>query len=314
MLVFRPRRASLRAEVARLGLRWFIRPRLHQPSLVHERRANRALEALIPRPPRSTRTTRVDAGGVAADWIVTPKSRDDRFVLFLHGGGYRTGSPATYRHFTWRIASAVGARVLAINYRLAPEHPFPAALDDAMSSYRWLLASGADPRRVAVIGDSAGGGLALALALKLRDEGIPLPAAVVALSPWTDLALTGASLRRNARADPMLSAYDIPRFAEDYLRGADPRHPYASPLYGDLTGLPPTLLHVGSDEILRDDAVRMARRLRRANCRVELEIWPRMPHVWHAMAPFLPEARSAIARIGAFVTEAGRQHGDSEQK
>lgn len=308
MIIVRRGRVSLRAKVARVGLRWFIRPRLDQPTLKDERRASRALDALIPRPPRSTRTIAVDAGGVKANWIVTPQSKEEHCVLFLHGGGYRTGSPSTYRHFTWRIASATGARLLAIDYRLAPEHPFPAALDDAISSYRWLLARGVDPRRLAVVGDSAGGGLALALMLKLRDGGIPLPVAVVALSPWTDLALTGAALKRNARADPMLNADDVPRFAADYLGGSDPHNPYASPLYGDLRGLPPTLLHVGSDEILLDDAVRMARKLQRANCYVELEIWPKMPHVWHAMAPFLPEARFAIARIGTFVTKACRQN------
>src|SRR5262249_31925056 len=150
-------------------------------------------------------------------------------------------------------------------------------------------------------GRSAGGGLALSLLLRLRDHGIPLPAAAVALSPWTDLALTGPSLRLNAKSDPMLNA-DAPRkFVTDYLAGADPHTPYASPLYGDLTGLPPTIIQVGSDEVLRDDAVRMADRMRAAGCRVDLEIWPRMPHVWHAFVPLIPEAGRAIAQIGAFV-------------
>jgi acetyl esterase/lipase len=191
--------------------------------------------------------------------------------------------------------------VLALDYRLAPEHPFPAALDDALAAYRWLLAEGADPRRIAVMGDSAGGGLAFSLLLRLRDQGAPLPAAAVALSAWTDLALTGASLRLNAAADPMLNAEDLPKLAACYLASADPRDPYASPLYGDATGLPPTLIQAGSDEILHDDSTRMADRLRAAGCEVELEIWPRMPHAWHLFAPVLPEARRAIERIGAFV-------------
>jgi monoterpene epsilon-lactone hydrolase len=214
---------------------------------------------------------------------------------------YRLGAPSTYRHFTWRIASAAQARVLVIDYRLAPEHPFPAALEDTVSYYCWLLAEGADPRQIAVIGDSAGGGLALALLLKLRDSGLPLPAAAVVLSPWTDLALTGASLTLNAKLDAMVHAEDVSKFAADYLAGADPRHPYASPLYGDPTGLPPTLIQVGSEEILRDDAVRMAEMMQRANCQAELQIWTRMPHVWHLFAPILPEAREAIAEIGKFV-------------
>ena len=295
------RRASLRTELARLCLRWFIKRRAHHQTIAQARQTFRAMQALIPRPPRGTRTAPVDAGGVKADLIVTPASRADRHVLYLHGGGYRLGSPATYRHFTWRIAAATRARLLAIDYRLAPEHPFPAALDDAVAAYRWLLAERGDPRRMAVVGNSAGGGLALALLLKARNDGLPLPAAAVALSPWTDLALTGASLRLNAESDPMLNADDVPAFAADYLAGADPRNPYASPLYGDPSGLPPTLIQVGDDEILRDDAVRMADRMRGANCHVELQIWPRTPHVWQLLAPLLPEARAAIAEIGGFV-------------
>ena len=214
-----------------------------------------------------------------------------------------TGSALLYRHITWRFAMTAEANLAAIDYRLAPEHPFPAALDDAAAAWRGLLDEGADPRHCAVIGDSAGGGLALALALRLRDEGGPLPAAVVALSPWTDLAITGESCRRNAIADPVLNETDLVHFAAQYLRGADPRNPYVSPLYGDPRGLPPTLIQVGSDEILRDDAVRMAERMRRAGCEIELEIWPRMPHVWHGFAPVLPEARRAITRIGEFVRQ-----------
>jgi acetyl esterase/lipase len=302
LTVGREHRASLRAELARVALRWFVRRRSHHRTIEQERRSYSAMQVLIPHPPRHTKTTPVDAGGVAADWVVTAASRADRHVLFLHGGGYRVGSPATYRHFTWRLAATARARLLAIDYRLAPEHPFPAALDDAVASYRWLLER-SDPRRIAVIGDSAGGGLALAMLLKLRDDGLPLPAAAVALSPWTDLALSGASYVENARLDPMLNVDDVPRFAADYLAGTDARHPYASPLYGDPAGLPPTLLHVGSDEILRDDSVRMAESMRRANGQAELEVWPRMPHVWHAMVPVIPEAGVAIERIGAFLRE-----------
>src|SRR5215472_15738897 len=154
------------------------------------------------------------------------------------------------------------------------------------------------------MGDSAGGGLALSLLLKLRDEGLPLPATAAALSPWTDLALSGPSFEANARSDPLISTEQARRFVRCYLAGADPRTPYASPLYGDPAGLPPTIIQVGSDEILRDDAARMADRMRAAGCRVELEIWPRMPHVWHLFALVMPEARHAIERIGAFVTEA----------
>jgi acetyl esterase/lipase len=292
---------SLRAELVRLGLRGFVkRPR---PSVAAARASIAAVQGWVPAVTAGTQVSSIDVGGVPGELIATPASRPDRHVLYLHGGGYVTGSPALYRNFTWRIASATRARVLAIDYRLAPEHPFPAALDDALAACRWLLGGKAEPRRTAVIGDSAGGGLVLALMLKLRDGGYEHPATAVALSPWTDLALTGASLVRNAKSDPMLVAADARLFAASYLAGADPRLPYASPLYGNPAGLPPTLIHVGSDEIMRDDAVRMAEKMRAARCSVEIEVWPRMPHVWHLFAPVLPEANAAIARIGAFVEQ-----------
>ncbi len=294
-------RISLRAKFVCLGLSWFVKRRARHETLEQSRRRFLVMEALIPYPPRDTETITINVGGVSADRIITPASRPNRHVLYLHGGAYRLGAPSTYRHFTWRIASAAQAQVLVIDYRLAPENPFPAALEDAVSYYCWLLAEGADPRQIVVIGDSAGGGLALALLLKLRDSELPLPAAAVVLSPWTDLALTGASLASNAKFDAMVDAEDVPIFASDYLAGADPHHPYASPLYGDPTGLPPTLIQVGSEEVLRDDAVRMAEKMQRAHCEVELQIWPRMPHVWHLLAPIVPEARKAIAEIGKFV-------------
>jgi acetyl esterase/lipase len=291
----------LRAELARLGLRWFVkRSRRLDPTLAAARASLAGTQTWIPAPPPDTEVSTIDAGGVAGDLISTPASRADRHVLYLHGGGYVAGSPALYRHFTWRIATAARARVLAIDYRLAPEHPFPAALDDAFAACRWLLGGKADPQRTVVMGDSAGGGLTLALLLRLRDGGHALPAAAVALSPWTDLALTGASMVRNAGSDPMLTVADTRFFAGCYLGGFDPRHPYVSPVYGNPAGLPPTLIHVGSDEILHDDAVRVAKNLRAAGCHVEMEVWPRMPHVWHLFAPALPEATKAIARIGAF--------------
>ena len=293
---------SVRSEAVRLGLRWLVKRRNYRElSIAQHRQFASTAERLIPDPPAGTKTLSIDAGGVKADLITTPATAPHRHTLFLHGGGFIIGSPSLYRHVTWRIAEATQARVLAVDYRLAPEHPFPAALEDAVSAYQWLLASGADPRQIAVMGDSAGGGLVFSLMLRLRDEGTPLPGAAVALSPWTDLALTGPSLRLNSAADPMLNAEDPPQFVEDYLAGADPRTPYVSPLYGNPAGLPPTFIQVGSDEVLRDDAVRMADRMRAAGCQVELEIWPRMPHVWHVFVPLIPEARRAIERIGSFV-------------
>jgi len=294
---------SWQAELIRLGARIFLKPGTRPGVTIAVRRLRiEAYERWVRHPPPGTATTEHALGGVPGVRIGLPESRPGRCILYLHGGGYVTGSPALYRHITWRIAASARAEVAAIAYRLAPEFPFPAALDDAASAWHALLAEGAEPQNCVIMGDSAGGGLALALALRLRDEGGPLPAAIVALSPWTDLAMTGQSCSADA-TDPMLNFDDLGPLAARYLAGADPRNPYASPLYGDPHGLPPTLLQVGSDEILLDDSTRMAQRLRDAGCKVTLEVWRRMPHVWHAFAPAMPEALRAIARIGAFAQE-----------
>jgi acetyl esterase/lipase len=295
---------SLRARVMRACLRILVKRSLRADSSVEAaRRRLKLLGRLVPRPPRGTETIAVDAGGVEAVRIATPASRPDRHILYLHGGGYVTGWPGLYRDLTWRLATLCRARVLCIDYRLAPEHPFPAALDDAVAAYRWLLARGADPRRMALMGDSAGGGLVFAAMLRLRDEGVALPAAAVVVSPWTDLALTGESFRLNAAIDPLIPVELAPRVVDLCLAGADPRNPYASPLYGDATGLPPTLILVGGDDVLRDDAVRMAERMRDAGCSVEVEVWPHMWHVWHMLMRVMPEARAALARIATFMQD-----------
>ncbi|NOJ49011.1 alpha/beta hydrolase [Bradyrhizobium archetypum] len=294
---------SLRAELLRLGIRMLLKRRSGHLDVEQWRREMRAIERFVPRPPAGTLTIEVEAGRLAFHQVTTEASQPDRNVLYLHGGGYVSGSPVYYRHFLWRIADALRARVWALRYRLAPEHAFPAALQDAADGYHWLADNTPDIGRLFLMGDSAGGGLALCLLLKLRDEGKALPAAAVALSPWTDLALAGPSLQANAKADPMMNVDDLPEVAKLYLAGTDPRSPYASPLYGDPAGLPPVLIQVGSDEILRDDAVRMAEKLRSYNARSELEIWHRMPHTWQLFAPVLPEARQAIAQIGKFISK-----------
>jgi epsilon-lactone hydrolase len=297
---------SLQAELVRVWLRWSMKRSNHPNVTIAERRRRiAAYERWVPRPARGIEMLDRALGGIPALRVKGRGTQPERQILFLHGGAYVTGSPTLYRHILWRFAVAAEAQVAAIDYRLAPEHPFPAAVEDAVAAWHGLLDESADPSRSVVMGDSAGGGLALALLLRLRDIGSPLPAAAVALSPWTDLAMTGNSLQQNGAADPMENPDDIPYLAACYLGdGGDPRNPYASPLYGDPTGLPPTLIQVGGDEILLDDSVRMAEGMRAAGCEVELEVWPRMPHVWHAFAPVMPEARQAIARVGAFV----RQH------
>jgi epsilon-lactone hydrolase len=260
------------------------------------------IEPFVPGRRKYTEMVPVDANGVPAMRVAVPGSRSDRCILYFHGGGYAVGTAALYRDFLWRVAEAARAHVLFFDYRLAPEHPFPAALDDAVNAYRWV-ADRYDCRHTAFFGDSAGGGLAFAAMLKLRDGGHQLPRAAVALSPWTDLTMSGASWKFNAAADPMMDAGKIPQLAVNYAGGADPAHPYVSPVYGDAHGLPPTLIHCGSDEILRDDAVRMADNMRSSRCEVRIEVWPKMPHVWQLYARILPEGRSAIARIGKFLQD-----------
>jgi acetyl esterase/lipase len=294
---------SLRGELLRLGLRVFMKRRGGRFSVAAWRDSMRDMEKWVPHPPRNTETSVVETGRLRFHRIAVPASRPGRHVLYLHGGAYVSGAPVHYRHFTWRIANATKAHLWALEYQLAPEHPFPAALDDAVAAYGWL-AGMPSARELFIMGDSAGAGLALCLLLRLRDTGARLPDAAVSMSPWTDLALTGASLTENAASDPMLNACALPSLVRCYLAGADPRNPYASPLYGDTAGLPPVLIQVGSDEILRDDAVRMAEKLRQHNARSRLEIWRRMPHVFQLFVPVLPEAHQAIAQIGQFVAEA----------
>lgn len=294
---------SLRAELLRLGLRAFLKPSAGALDLELWRRRMRATERLVPRPPGRCQTTEMRSGGLIFQRVIMPASRPERAVLYLHGGGYVSGGPCHYRHFTWRIADALSATVWVLAYRLAPEHPFPAALEDAAEACAFLAGNASERGRLFVMGDSAGGGLTLALLLKLRDEERSLPCAAIVLSPWTDLALTGPSLKENASADPMLNPSHLPDIARLYLAGCDPRAPYASPLYGDAAHLPPVLIQVGSDESLRDDAVRMAEKLARYNSQSRLEVWPRMPHCWQLCVPVLPEARRAIKQIASFVAE-----------
>jgi epsilon-lactone hydrolase len=273
--------------------------KLHTPFPAVRKNLKR-IEPFVPGRRKYAQMTRVDANGVPGLQVAVPGSRPDRCILYFHGGGYVVGTAALYRDFLWRVATAARAQVLYFDYRLAPECPFPAALDDAIRAYCWVAAR-FKPRHTAFFGDSAGGGLVFASLLKLRDEGFELPRAAVALSPWTDLAMTGPSWKLNAAADPMMDITKIPGVAHAYAAGTDPRHPYVSPLYGDPTGLPSALIHVGSDEVLRDDAVRMADKMRSSGCDVQIAVWPRMPHVWHLYARILPEGRSAMDRIGEFL-------------
>jgi acetyl esterase/lipase len=243
----------------------------------------------------------VDAGGVPGEWITTPEAAHERAIYYLHGGGYVMGSINTHREMISRLTRAAGARALAIEYRLAPENPFPAAVEDSTAAYRWLLSTGVDPARLVIAGDSAGGGLTVATLVALRDAGEPLPAAAVCLSPWVDLEALGESMTIRAEADPMVQREGLLQTAKAYLGDADPRTPLATPLYADLGGLPPLLIQVGTAETLLDDSTRLAERAKSAGVDVALEIWDDMFHVWQFFAEMLPEGQQAIDRIGEFI-------------
>lgn len=247
--------------------------------------------------------TPVDAGGVPAEWIVAPGAADNTVVLYLHGGGYVIGSINSHRDLMARLSRAAGAKVLGLNYRLAPENPHPAAVEDATAAYRWLLAKGTKPNRIVIGGDSAGGGLTLATLVSLRDAGTPLPAAAVCISPWTDMEASGASMKTKAAVDPLVVPGMLENMVKMYLAGNNPRAPLASPLHAEMKGLPPLLIQVGGREVLLDDSTRVAERAKKAGVAVTLDVWEEMIHVWHLFAGILPEGQKAIEQVGQFVRE-----------
>lgn len=226
-------------------------------------------------------------------------------LLYLHGGGFIACSPETHRPLVGSLVRRTKGEAFVPAYRLAPEHPYPAALDDAVSAYRYLITErGIAPSRIVITGDSAGGGLALALAMSLRDDGLPQPAGIVLFSPWTDLAATGDSLDENSDRCAMFAGETIRRASHFYLGAVDPRHPRVSPLYGEFTGLPPMLLHASRDEVLRDDTLRVAERASAAGVAVTLRLWSGVPHVWQFFAAVLPEARESLSDAVSFMRHA----------
>jgi len=251
--------------------------------------------------PADVRVEAAAANGVSAEWTATPEADSEKVILYLHGGGYTTGSLKSHRHMVAQAGREARARTMALDYRLAPEHPFPAAVEDAVIGYRFLLSRGFSANRIAVAGDSAGGGLTVALLVSLRDAGLPLPACAWCISPWIDLEGTGASMTAKGTVDPMVQQAYLIELAAAYLGGANPRTPLAAPLYADLKGLPPMLIQVGSAETLLDDAVRLAGAAGAADVRVRLEVWPDMIHVWQLFYQQVAAGRRALAEAGAFI-------------
>ncbi|WP_323072949.1 alpha/beta hydrolase [Mycetohabitans endofungorum] len=290
------------------GLRRYFRPYTELPNISVNRVRARADKCLwTPRVPAGFRLREgygSECAPLAGEWLEPEPPAPDcgrPLIVYLHGGGYYFCSPRTHRTITFELAARARAALFALDYRLAPEHPFPAALHDALAAYRALLEWHA-PRSIVIAGDSAGGGLALATLVALRDAGELLPAGAVLFSPWTDLAASGASIVSNHGQDPMFAGPVIGRAAKLYLGDASPDHPLVSPVYADLHGLPPLFIQVGSTEVLLDDSVRVAHNARMAGVSTQCRIWSDMPHVWQIYAPFLPEGRRALREAAQFVT------------
>ncbi len=241
-------------------------------------------------------------GGVECEWVYTPEARDDRVIYYTHGGGYIAGAPRTHRALIGELARGAKARVLAVDYRLAPENPFPAAVEDAVSVYE-ALTFHASGQQFAIAGDSAGGGLALSVLFCARDQRLPTCSAAVLFSPWTDLTCSGQSYVSQRRSDPIVHPQVVRMSAAQYLGDGDAKDPRASPVYGNFVELPPMLIQVGSCEVLLDDSLTLDRRARRAGVNVTLEVWPEMVHVWHGFTALLPEAKQALGRAGAYLQE-----------
>lgn len=261
------------------------------------------MEGMALRAAPDLRVETIDAGGVKAERITPPGADPERVIQYLHGGGYVIGSPNTHRSLAGELARAAGTSALVLDYRLAPENPYPAAVEDSVAAYRWLLASGHTAENIVLGGDSAGGGLVVATLLALKERNVPMPAAGICISPWCDMTGSGESVTARAALDPMTSADLLGRMAAHYLNGIDPRTPGVSPIFGDLTGLPPLLIQVGEREILFSDSETLAKRAEAAGVDVTLEEWKDMVHVWHAFHPFLAEGRDAIEKAGAFARE-----------
>lgn len=250
--------------------------------------------------PLGLRIATDELGGVAVEWVIPDGSELAPVLFHLHGGGYVLGDPAGSRALTTAFALKAGVRVVSVDYRLAPEYPFPAAVDDAVAAFQALLGRGYSAKDIAIGGESAGGGLAVATLLAAHDLKLATPSSVFAISPWTDLNCFASSFDTLAHIDPLLTRRALKEMGDAYLAGADPRSPLASPLFGELGSLPPLLVHVGSDEVLLDDACELHTRAIAAGVNSRLEIWPKMIHVWHMFHPMLPEGDRAIDALVAF--------------
>ncbi len=270
------------------------------PTRIEQRREVNRRKSRRTTPPRRVTFTEATIGGVRGLWA-TPEKAKDRTLLYWHGGGYCMGSPESYRPLAGMVAQRCRARVFTADYRLAPEHPFPAALEDAQAVYRGLRHAGHSPENIALVGDSAGAGLALALLLQLRDSSEEMPAAAALLSGWFDLSFASETYRTNAERDWSLYQPELAWFADMYIGDYEAHNPLISPVYAGLGGFPPLLLQVGEEELFFGENQRIAENARQAGVQVTLQTWANVPHVWHPFVPWLPEANQALAKIARFI-------------
>lgn len=288
----------MNAELTALVERLTSRPR--SPDLAERRKALDQLGTLYPLP-EDVRIETIDFCEIVAEWTTTPDADTDAVMLFLHGGGFVAGSLESHRHLFAEAGRRAGMCSFAPAYRLAPEHPFPAAIEDSMKAYRFLLAQGFRPKRIVIAGDSAGAALAVSTMLAIREAGLTQPACGWCISPWVDLEGTGGTMQSKAAVDPLIKQVHLLELAALYLNASNPHSPLASPLHAELAGLPPLLIQVGSAETLLDDSLRLAGAAGASGVRVTLEIWPEMIHAWPLFHPDLAEGRHAIAKAALFI-------------
>jgi monoterpene epsilon-lactone hydrolase len=298
---------SLQSRLVRLALQYrhFLRFQLKRDvidwntSIPDFRQQAEKVTKLIAKMPAQIKVSPITIDGLSAEWLLPSQATPDQFILYFHGGGYVSGSCQTHRAIVAKLVQGGKAGLLLFDYRLAPEHPFPAALEDSMAVYRWLLARSVSPAHIVFAGESAGGGLCLAALLALRDQGLPLPAAAVAISPWTDLKCTGESYR--TANDPLPPEGSWTVFSSYYVKDHDPGLPWISPLYGDLYGLPPLLIYIGADEFCLDDSTRFAEKAKNSGVDVTLRVGQGMVHCFPLLSPLFPEAKEAMLEIRTFI-------------
>ncbi len=289
---------SLQARFWRIVLRKVFK---EKRLTIEENRARSASTANLMRIPKGVTVTDVNIDGLHSKWISPSATNSRKVILHLHGGGYVTGGADSHLMMCIPMAQTLQTKILLPEYRLAPEHPFPSAVDDAVKVYRWLLAQGDLPKEIIISGDSAGGGLSLATVQALRAAGDPLPAAIVCMSPWTDLTFTGQSHITKAEADPVLLTDVLREWAACYAETETPNNPLISPIYADFHNFPPMLIQVGSEEVLLDDARMLAEKAKSAGVDVTLKVWDDLWHVWPALGDLLPESKKAFEEIGEFI-------------